>query len=87
MQDGHRAALANKTIRSRSNKDIGDTLEVKWTIVAKRVIAEPTPRTQMEAPRQGIYDYEVVPLGTAVPVRTASETSGSAPTVSFRRIG
>jgi len=73
-----------KTIRSRSNKDIGDTVEVKWTIVAKRVIAEPTPRTQMEAPRQGIYDYDVVPLGTAVPVRNASDAS--APAVSFRRI-
>jgi len=73
----------NKTIRSRSNKAIGDTLEVKWTIVAKRVIAEPTPRTRTEAPRQGIYDYDVVPLGTAPPVR---KTSDNRPSVSFRRI-
>jgi hypothetical protein len=48
-------------IRSRSDKAIGDTLENKWTIVAKRVIAEPTPRTPYDAPRLGIYDYEVVP--------------------------
>lgn len=72
------------TIRSRSNKAIGETLEVKWTIVAKRVIAEPTPRTRTEAPRQGIYDYDVVPLGTAVPVRNASDAR---PPISFRRIG
>jgi hypothetical protein len=73
----------HKTIRSRSNKDIGDTLEAKWTIVAKRVIAEPTPRTQLEPPRQGIYDYDVVPLGTAAPVRKDSDAR---PSVSFRRI-
>jgi hypothetical protein len=73
----------HKTIRSRSNKAIGETLEVKWTIVAKRVIAEPTPRTQTEAPRQGIYDYDVVPLGTVAPVRNESKTR---PSVSFRRI-
>jgi hypothetical protein len=74
----------HKTIRSRSNKAIGDTLEVNWTIVAKRVIAEPTPRTQTEAPRQGIYDYDVVPLGTAAPVRNQF---GPGASVSFRRIG
>jgi hypothetical protein len=49
-----------KPIRSRSDKSIGDTLEGKWTIVAKKVIAEPTPRTPFDAPRLGIYDYEVV---------------------------
>jgi hypothetical protein len=74
----------NKTIRSRSDKTIGDTLEINWTIVARRVIAEPTPRTRTEAPRQGIYDYDVVPLGTAPPVRNDSDTR---PSVSFRRIG
>jgi hypothetical protein len=85
MNDGYGAGtLMNKTIRSRSNKDIGDTLEANWTIVAKRVIAEPTPRTQMEAPRQGIYDYDVVPLGTAPPARSESDVR---PPVSFRRIG
>jgi hypothetical protein len=50
-----------KAIRSRSDKAIGDTVEGKWTIVAKRIIAEPTPRTPFAAPRLGIYDYEVVP--------------------------
>jgi len=49
-------------IRSRSDKAVGDTVEGKWTIVAKRVIAEPTPRTAFDAPRLGIYDYEVVPM-------------------------
>jgi hypothetical protein len=74
------------TIRSRSNKSIGDTIEEKWTIVAKRVIAEPTPRTFSEAPRQWIYDYEVVPLGKEAPVASTSEARRSAPSVSFRRI-
>jgi hypothetical protein len=74
----------HKTIRSRSNKAIGDTLEAKWTIVAKHVIGEPTPRTQTEPPRQGIYDYDVVPLGTAAPVRKTSDAAR--PSVSFRRI-
>jgi hypothetical protein len=54
----------SKPIRSRSDKAIGDTLEGKWTIVAKRIIAEPTPRTPFDAPRLGIYDYEVVPSET-----------------------
>ena len=76
----------NKTIRSRSNKSIGDTLETSWTIVAKRIIAEPTPRTPTEAPRMGIYDYDVVPLGKAVPVSNASDERSTRPSVSFRRI-
>jgi hypothetical protein len=53
-----------KPIRSRSDKAVGDTVEGKWTIVAKRIIAEPTPRTPYDAPRLGIYDYEVVPSET-----------------------
>lgn len=83
MPDGQ---LIPTIIRSRSNKSVGDTLEVKWTIVAKRVVAEPTLRTQTEAPRQGIYDYEVVPLGKPVPVSNASEARRTRPSVSFRRI-
>jgi hypothetical protein len=75
------------TIRSRSNKSIGDTIEANWSIVGKRVVAEPTLRTRTEAPRQGIYDYEVVPLGKAAPVNSTSEARRSRPSVSFRRIG
>jgi hypothetical protein len=74
------------TIRSRSNKSIGDTLDGKWTITAKHVIAEPTPRTQMEAPRLGIYGYEVVPLGKAAPVASTADARRSLPSVSFRRV-
>jgi hypothetical protein len=73
-------------LRSRSNKSLGDTLEEKWTIVAKHVIAEPTPRTDREAPRMGIYDYEVVPIGKAAPVSSTAEARRSVPSVSFRRI-
>ena len=75
-----------KPIRSRSDKGIGDTLEDKWTIVAKRVIAEPTPRTPYLAPRLGIYDYEVVPLGNADAPNPAGSRS-EPPIVSFRRMG
>jgi hypothetical protein len=76
-----------KIIRSRSNKFIGDTLEAKWTIVAKRIIAEPTPRTPTEAPRLGIYGYDVVPLGTAAPVRSTPDVRRTHPSpVSFRRV-
>jgi hypothetical protein len=74
------------TVRSRSNKSIGDTLDGKWTITGKHVIAEPTPRTQMEAPRLGIYGYDVVPLGKAAPVSSAADARRSLPTVSFRRV-
>jgi len=50
-----------QTIRSRANQSVNDTFEGKWKIVAKRIIAEPTPRTSFQAPRFGIYDYDVVP--------------------------
>ena len=76
----------SKIVRSRSNKSLGDTLEDQWTIVGKRVIAEPTPRTQMEPPRMGIYDYEVVPLGKEVPVANTTDARRTHPSVSFRRI-
>jgi hypothetical protein len=73
-------------IRSRSDKAIGDTLEGKWTIVAKRVIAPPTPRTPYDAPRLGIYDYEVVPLGNAAPTPIPAGSRSEPPIVSFRRM-
>ena len=75
------------TIRSRSNKSIGDTLEANWTIVAKHVIAEPTPRTQTEAPRLGIYGYDVVALRKAAPVNSTSRVGRTHPPVTFRRVG
>ena len=50
---------SNKTIHSRSNKEIGDVVEGEWEITAKRVIAEPRPGNGNEAPRFGIYEYEV----------------------------
>lgn len=75
-----------KTLRSRADKAIGDTIEEKWTIVAKRVIALPTPRTPFEAPRLGIYDYDVVPLGKGGPVNNAAGDNGKPPIISFRRM-
>ena len=73
-------------IRSRSDKAIGDTLEGKWMIVAKRIIAQPTPRTPYDAPRLGIYDYEVVPLGNAAPTPIPAGARSEPPIVSFRRM-
>jgi hypothetical protein len=54
----------SKTIRSRSNKNVGDTIEEKWEIIAKIVLAEPQPadRNKNIPPRLGIYDYEVKPI-------------------------
>lgn len=49
-----------KTIHSRSNKEIGDVIEGEWQITAKKVIAEPIPGDgNRQAPRFGIYEYEV----------------------------
>jgi hypothetical protein len=76
----------HKTVRSRSDKAIGDALEDKWTIVARRVIAEPTPRTPYEAPRMGIYEYDVVPEGKAAPVESTAGARRKQPVVSFRRV-
>jgi hypothetical protein len=60
----------NKTVRSRSNKEIGEIIEEKWEITAKTVIAEPFAgdRYRGIAPRLGIYDYEVKPIVQQVPV-------------------
>jgi hypothetical protein len=74
------------TIRSRSDKVIGDTLEGKWMIVAKRIIAEPTPRTPHDAPRLGIYDYEVSPHPNSTPTPIPAGTRSEPPIVSFRRV-
>jgi len=54
---------STKTIHSRSNKEIGDVIETAWEITAKRVIAEPFPGDgNGQAPRFGIYDYDVKPI-------------------------
>jgi hypothetical protein len=55
---------STKTVRSRSNKNIGEIIEEKWEITAKTVIAEPFvgDRYRGIAPRLGIYDYEVKPI-------------------------
>ncbi len=62
---------SNKTIRSRSNKNIGDVIEETWEIVAKTVIAEPYvgDRHRGDPPRLGIYDYEAKPIAQPAPVK------------------
>jgi hypothetical protein len=56
-----------KTIHSRSNKDIGDLIEGEWEVTAKRVIAEPRSGDGRQAPRFGIYEYEVKPIPALAP--------------------
>jgi hypothetical protein len=77
-----------KTVRSRTNKAVGEIFDGKWKVVARRVIAEPTPRTHYDPPRLGIYDYDVVPHdpNETTPSAPAAETRGE-PLVSFRKIG
>jgi hypothetical protein len=63
----------DKTIHSRSNKNIGDVIEEHWEITAKTVIAEPQagdPR-QGIPPRFGIYAYEVKPIPQRLPIKSA----------------
>src|SRR2546426_9467233 len=63
MTGRHKMSL-DKTIRSRSNKNIGDVIEENWEITARTVIAEPQsgdPRRGVP-PRLGIYEYEVKPI-------------------------
>lgn len=65
---------AYKTVRSRSNKNVGDIIEENWEIVGKTVIAEPFPgdRARGVAPRLGIYDYEVKPRVQQVEAATSA---------------
>jgi len=68
---------SSKTIHSRSNKEIGEIIEGEWEITAKKVIAEPLPADgNRQAPRFGIYEYEVKAIAPRVvekPVRTKIE--------------
>jgi hypothetical protein len=64
-----------------------DTFDNKWKIVAKRIIAEPTPRTPFQAPRFGIYDYDVVPAEVADrPVLVSAKRSIEKPLIAFRKV-
>jgi hypothetical protein len=76
-----------KTIRSRSNMSVMDMFDNKWKIVAKRIIAEPTPRTPFQAPRFGIYDYDVVPTEMSdSPGLVSEQRSLEKPVIAFRKV-
>jgi len=61
-----------KTVHSRSNKDLGDIIEGEWEITAKRVIAEPQSGDgNRQAPRFGIYEYQVKPILPLAAVKPA----------------
>jgi hypothetical protein len=64
-----------------------DTFDNKWKIVAKRIIAEPTPRTPFQAPRFGIYDYDVVPTDASdSPALVSTQRSIEKPLIAFRKV-
>ena len=62
-----------QTVRSRSPKNVGETIE-NGRIIEKRVIAEPDAGSPQQgvAPRQGIYEYviEVAPVLAKKPKST-----------------
>jgi hypothetical protein len=62
-----------KSIRSRSNKNIGDVIEERWEITGKTVIAPPQAGDPPRGvpPRFGIYEYEVKPIVQHVPEKAA----------------
>ncbi len=70
-----------KTIRSRSNKNIGDVIEERWEITAKTEIAPPQagdPRHGVP-PRFGIYEYEVKPIVQQEPPAKAASPKRKPP--------
>ena len=76
-----------KTIRSRSNMAVLDTFDSNWKIVAKRIIAEPTPRTPFQGPRFGIYDYDVVPAEVSDShAQVSAQRSIEKPLIAFRKL-
>lgn len=76
-----------KTIRSRSNMAVLDTFDSKWKIVAKRIIAEPTPRTPFQGPRFGIYDYDLIPAEVSDgPAQVSAHRSIEKPLIAFRKV-
>jgi hypothetical protein len=78
----------HKTIRSRSNKNIGDILEDKWEITAKTVIAEPHVGEAHRGtpPRLGIYEYEVKLIAQLEPAKSrAGEARPKGPSVGGTR--
>jgi hypothetical protein len=79
-------AVAVKTIRSRSNMAVGEIYDNKWKIIAKRIIAEPTPRTGIQAPRFGIYDYDVEPLVVDKQAENLHPRSKEKPLMSSRKV-
>jgi hypothetical protein len=77
-----------KTIRSRSNKNIGDVIEESWEITARTVIAEPDPgdRYRGVPPRLGIYEYEAKALVQQAPTKpTGGKRPRSEPAGGTRR--
>jgi hypothetical protein len=64
-----------------------DTFDGKWKIVAKRIIAEPTPRTPFQGPRFGIYDYDLIPAEVSDgPAQVSAHRSIEKPLIAFRKV-
>jgi len=79
-------ATPNKTIHSRSNKNIGDVIEGEWEITGRKVIAEPIPAGNGQPPRFGIYEYEVKAIRqSAAPPKPARAKHKNEPDVGGTR--
>jgi hypothetical protein len=75
-----------KTIHSRSNKEIGEVIEGEWEITAKKVIAEPLPGDgNRQAPRFGIYEYEVKAIVARAVVKPSRAKHQSEPSAGGTR--
>ena len=71
---------STKTIHSRSNKEIGDIIEGEWEITAKKTIAEPIPGDgNRQAPRFGIYEYQVKAIVSQTVVKLSRAKRPSEP--------
>lgn len=79
---------STKTIHSRSNKEVGDVIESEWEITAKKVIAAPIPGDgNRQAPRFGIYEYEVKAIVHNGTAKSAPDKPGRAKRLSEPSVG
>jgi len=67
--------MSTKTVHSRFNKNIGDTVE-GHRIIEKTVIAQPVKSFDPEKCRDGIYDYlvEVAPIVVKLTPKRGSDS-------------
>jgi len=75
LEWGYAHNESNQNHPQPTNKNIGNVIEEKWEITARKVIAEPQPgdRYRGVPPRLGIYEYEVKLIPQAAPAAPAGK--------------